>query len=244
MEHFQVHAAMHDAEYTSKLEKTAIADRIRMMRDFVDRALAAAPTAKKPKLLDVGCADGGICAPFKDRAELHGLDVNATFLEGAAQNGMRALAVDFEKERFPHEDGSVDILVCGETIEHVVNTDWFMCEINRVVKPGGRAVFSIPNVNQLISLPMMAIFDLPPRYSARFRAPHVRDFTFRSMRGCFDAFGFHIRERAGTGVFVPSFSRHLFRGASRRFPRFSAEIVFLLEKRKDVAFDPAKTVTI
>jgi SAM-dependent methyltransferase len=242
MKHFQAHSAMGGADYTEKLEDAPTVDRVRMMRERIEQAIADA--GRRPHVLDVGCADGGICAPFAASAELEGLDVNDDFVDAALANGMKARSVDFERDRFPHEDGSIDLLVCGETIEHVVNTDWFMSEINRVMKPGGTAVFSVPNINQLISLPMMLLLDRPPRYSARFRAPHVRDFTFRTMRECFQSFGFEVREAVGTGIFVPGLKRHVLRAPSRMFPRFSAEIVFVLRKTSNVAFDHTKVVQI
>jgi SAM-dependent methyltransferase len=214
-----------------------------MMRELILACIDAA-SPQRLRVLDVGCADGGICAPFASAAELHGLDVNDDFVDVALRNGMRARSVDFERDRFPHDDHSIDVVVCGETIEHVVNTDWFMSEINRVLAVGGEAVFSIPNINQLISIPMMLLLDRPPRYSARFRAPHVRDFTYRTMRECFAAFGFEISKTAGTGIFVPGLKRHVFVGASRVWPRFSAEIVFLLRKIRDVTYTPTDAVQI
>lgn len=241
-EHFQAHKEMGGADYTKKLEDAPTVDRVRMMREHIGRCIREAP--RRPRVLDVGCADGGICAPFAGQAELFGLDVNDHFVEAALANGMRAQSVDFESDRFPHEDGSIDLVVCGETIEHVVNTDWFMSEINRVLAPDGRAVFSIPNINQLISVPMMLLLDRPPRYSARFRAPHVRDFTFRTMKECFESFGLLVDKAEGTGVFLPGLRRHVLVRPSRWFPRFSAEVVFLLRKTRAVAFDRDKSVQI
>jgi 2-polyprenyl-3-methyl-5-hydroxy-6-metoxy-1,4-benzoquinol methylase len=242
MTHFQAHGAMGGADYTQQLESAPTATRVRMMREFVADCLRE--TRERLTILDVGCADGGICAPFAGRADLHGLDVNDDFRKAALANGMKAQRIDFERDRFPHPDRTVDLVVCGETIEHVVNTDWFMSEINRVTKPGAAAVFSIPNINQAISIPMMLLLDRPPRYAARFRAPHVRDFTFRTMKECFTAFGFDVRKALGTGLYVPGLRRHVLRGPSRRFPRLSAEVVFLLRKTRDVTYDPAKTVQI
>jgi 2-polyprenyl-3-methyl-5-hydroxy-6-metoxy-1,4-benzoquinol methylase len=235
MSHFQVNAYKSaGAQYT---EGGALEDqmvRVKLMRGYVGEALDACRGT--PKLLDVGCADGGICAPFRDRAQLHGLDVNEKFIVKARENGFNAHVVDFERERYPFADETFDVVVSGETIEHVVNTDWFMTEINRVLKPGGAAVFSIPNVNQWISIPMMLVFDLPPRAAARFRAPHVRDFTPRTMKKCLHAFGFEITKSAGTGYFVPGLSRPIGVSLTRVFKRFAAEVVFLVRKKRRVEY--------
>ena len=239
-DHFQVRPEM-GPEYTEQLLDGCERTRIDRMRQYIDIALTK---VNKPsaRLLDVGCADGAIVAPFASRASLHGLDVNATFAEGAKKRGFDVRIVDFEKDKFPHESGTFDVLTSGETIEHVVNTDWFMTEINRVMKDGGIAVFSVPNINQLISLPMMLFFDLPPRYSARFRAPHVRDFTPRTFRKCLRAFGFEVLESCGTGFFVPGFKRHLATRVSKLNPFLAAEMVFMVRKVETVAYDASRIV--
>jgi 2-polyprenyl-3-methyl-5-hydroxy-6-metoxy-1,4-benzoquinol methylase len=42
-------------------------------------------------------------------------------------------------------DGSVDVVISFETIEHIVDYHQFMQEIKRVLKPGGILVLSTPN---------------------------------------------------------------------------------------------------
>lgn len=233
MSHYQVSAYKSvTSDYTEGFSEGEDSVRVQLMRRYIEEALGAS----RAKLLDVGCADGAICAPFAHRAELSGLDVNDKFLVKARERGFSTQVVDFERERFPYADDTFDVLVSGETIEHVVNTDWFMTEINRVLKPGGAAIFSIPNINQWISIPMMLVFDLPPRFSARFRAPHVRDFTPRTMKKCLRAFGFDIERSTGTGYFVPGLSRPVGVSMTRLFKRFAAEVVFLTRKSKRVEY--------
>jgi 2-polyprenyl-3-methyl-5-hydroxy-6-metoxy-1,4-benzoquinol methylase len=245
MDHFQASATNRvDAEtYTQGLEDSAVELRVKRMRQLIERSLGEFRGNGKTRVLDVGCADGGLLKPFTDRCEVNGIDVHQPFLDAAKKRGFASTTrLDFERDRFPFEDGSMDLLVCGETIEHVVNTDWFMCEVNRVLKVGAPAVFSIPNINQWIGLGMMAIFDLPPRYSARFRAAHVRDFTYRTSKKCLQAFGFEILHAEGTGVFVPGLKKHVLHGLTKLFPRHGAEIVFHLRKTRNVAYDASLAV--
>src|SRR5262249_22082535 len=44
-------------------------------------------------------------------------------------------------------DGSVDVFFCGESIEHVENTEAFLDEVHRVLKPGGTFVLTTPNAD-------------------------------------------------------------------------------------------------
>jgi 2-polyprenyl-3-methyl-5-hydroxy-6-metoxy-1,4-benzoquinol methylase len=43
------------------------------------------------------------------------------------------------------DDASVDIAFCGEVIEHIEDTEAFLSEIWRLLKPGGYAIFTTPN---------------------------------------------------------------------------------------------------
>lgn len=44
-------------------------------------------------------------------------------------------------------DESVDVFFCGECIEHVEDTNAFLAEVYRVMKPGGIAIFTTPNAD-------------------------------------------------------------------------------------------------
>jgi SAM-dependent methyltransferase len=216
--------------------------RVRLMTRYLDESLP--PGGPRLKVLDVGCADGGLFKSFAGRCELFGVDISESWLEQATRNGYTAFLVDVSHEALPFEDGSMDIVIAGEVIEHIVNTDWLMSEVNRVLKDDGKLIISIPNINQWISVPMMLFFDLPPRYSARFRAPHVRDFTFRTMKICLREFGFSIIKREGTGLFVPHFFKNVLVSLTRWIPRLATEIVFLCRKTSRVAYDESKSVVI
>ena len=45
------------------------------------------------------------------------------------------------------KDRSVDIFFAGECVEHVENTDAFLDEIHRVLKPGGQLILTTPNAD-------------------------------------------------------------------------------------------------
>ncbi len=59
--------------------------------------------------------------------------------------GLKAEAADMEG-RLPLEDASVDVLVCVEGIEHVVDRHRVLAEFRRVLKPGGRLLLTTPNL--------------------------------------------------------------------------------------------------
>lgn len=209
--------------------------RIIIMKNFLVKNMK-----KDFKVLDLGCADGEIYKNYTKNMEFYGVDISKKLLQKAKMNGYKTFNLDIEKDSLPFSDDFFDIIITGETIEHIVNTDFFMTEINRVLKSNGKMIISIPNINQPISL-FMYFLDLPPRYSSRFRSPHVRDFTFKTMKYCLRSFGFKIKNFEGTGLFIPFLFKSLY-FFNKSFPRFSNEIVFLVEKEKDVKYDKKKVV--
>jgi len=53
--------------------------------------------------------------------------------------------VSLEPYRYPFDDCSFDLIVSGQTIEHVEDTHQFMREIGRLIKPGGLVYVSAPH---------------------------------------------------------------------------------------------------
>ena len=49
-------------------------------------------------------------------------------------------------KRFPLDNNSIDVITSSHSIEHVTDTDNYISEIKRVLKPNGYAVFSTDNL--------------------------------------------------------------------------------------------------
>ena len=117
-------------------------------------------------------------------------------------------SVDGQKLPFP--DGSFDFVSCNHVLEHIFETEKFLREIRRVVKPDGLVVISVPNcaawMNRLAFLfggtPLGAevgtesvTYGFFPRFlQERLKnfepSGHIRDFTPRSLSDLTAACGF------------------------------------------------------
>ena len=51
----------------------------------------------------------------------------------------------------PFADGAFDTCLCLEGIEHVIDSSALIRELCRVMKPGGRIILSLPNIQNLFS---------------------------------------------------------------------------------------------
>ena len=187
------------------------------------------------KVLDVGCATGSLLKPFTGLHDITGVDIGETFLEQARRNGYKKVVqLDVSTQQLPFEDKTFDVVFCGECIEHIVDTDWLYCEINRVLKPGGHFLLTFPNLRTPISFAMM-LLNLPPMYSARYRAGHVRDFTTRTMKIALQNNGFRIDRIAGADFYLPKIGGSL--GWLADFlPSWSSTVVVRAVKESDAVY--------
>ena len=99
-------------------------------------------------LLDVGCADGRDTVPLipiVGASRTIGLELDDQFLETARSRGIELIQADITKP-WPLEDASIDVVHSNQVIEHLAQTDHFVREIRRVLKPDGYAVVSTNNL--------------------------------------------------------------------------------------------------
>jgi SAM-dependent methyltransferase len=89
--------------------------------------------------LDIGCGSKPYSNLFNTEKYV-GMDVEVT----GHKHTDSKIDVFYDGLTFPFPDGSFDSIVCFEVLEHVFNPDIFLSEANRVLKPGGTAIFTVP----------------------------------------------------------------------------------------------------
>jgi len=96
-------------------------------------------------VLDVACGHSNPFFTERMRTARHiiGLDCNAAEL---ARNTLIQEAVHGDVHAMPVPDASVDVIVSCNTVEHCDDPGAFIRECSRVLKPGGTAVFTTPNL--------------------------------------------------------------------------------------------------
>jgi len=187
------------------------------------------------RILDIGCGNGAILKPFAKRHELYGVDIGESFVRLANEAGFKAQRHDLAEGPLPFPDKNFDGVFFGETIEHQVDTDWIVFEVNRILKPGGKLVMTFPNVRTPVSLAMMLFFDLPPMYSARYRSSHYRDFTLRTMKIVLQNHGFRLEKAVGSAFFLPKIGEFGAALASH-VPSWSDSIIAVCSKQSDSVY--------
>ncbi|UZQ55315.1 class I SAM-dependent methyltransferase [Trichothermofontia sichuanensis B231] len=98
--------------------------------------------------LDIGCANGGFSNLLPTSTEKWGLDFQHHPSLPASFN---FISVDIA-EYWPVPDLYFDIVLAGEVIEHVLDTDLFLNQCYRVLKPGGHLLLTTPNLVSFANL--------------------------------------------------------------------------------------------
>jgi glycosyltransferase involved in cell wall biosynthesis/SAM-dependent methyltransferase len=116
---------------------------------------------------------------------------------------------DAEKDEFPYPDRYFSTVLCCELIEHLFEDPMFMmCEIHRILRPGGHLVLSTPNVVSLRGI--SAILEgYHPGFFPQYIRPgkdgevdprHNREYAPREIRDLLENCGFEVL-RLETGPF-------------------------------------------
>jgi SAM-dependent methyltransferase len=107
---------------------------------------AALPFVTGAVVLDAGCGEGYGAVLLADSAHrVLGFDYDATTAAHVAARYPAVDAVRGDLQRLPFADGSVDVVVCLQVIEHLWDQPGFVSECARVLRPAGTFVVSTPN---------------------------------------------------------------------------------------------------
>jgi len=184
------------------------------------------------KVLDVGCGNGTVLSCLANIHEIHGVEINPQLAARANKIGMKTLVHDVESGPMPYPDKTFDAVFCGETIEHQVDTDWLIAEVNRVLKPGGTLILTYPNIRTALGIAMMLFYDIPPMYAARYRSPHYRDFTLRTIKMVLNNHGFTVSKAIGSAFYLPKIEEY-WSWLATYFPSWAHTVIVAATKTRD-----------
>jgi SAM-dependent methyltransferase len=162
------------------------------------------------RILDLGLSRGLFLERFRryPDVQLGGIEIADDEIKEARKRGLepvRHFINQFDGNRMvarlPWGDSQADVILAGEIIEHVVDTEGFLREIHRVLRPSGAVVLSTPNILwwkhrvALLAGRYPDALDYRLRYGADFG--HVRIFTPDHLRTLLEETGFVDVKLAG-----------------------------------------------
>ena len=109
------------------------------------------------RVLDIGCGDAGVLIAFAERGAITaGIELDEKSLErGRVRAEEHGVSVDLRRgvaEALPWADGSFDLVILDNVLEHVKDRARTLSEIRRVLRPGGLLYQVTPKPFSLYSL--------------------------------------------------------------------------------------------
>lgn len=110
------------------------------------------------RVLDVGCSSGYLARPLVERGcAVVGIESDPEAAEAARSVCENVLVGDVEVMTLPFENGSFDVILCGDLIEHLREPEHFLARMRPYLRDRGRLVLSTPNVaNWAMRLSLLA----------------------------------------------------------------------------------------
>jgi methionine biosynthesis protein MetW len=169
------------------------------------------------RLLDVGCASGGLLAAVDGRAGFRaGIEVSPTAAEHAAAvaDDVRVGSLEDPAVASLFPAASFDVVVLADVLEHLAEPGPALARAAAWARPGGTVVVSVPNIGYWAARWQLARGRFPQEDSGIFDETHLRFFTVELV-------GRTLREAGLDGVsvrpVVPALRNHV--GVTARFPR-------------------------
>lgn len=174
----------------------------------------------KARLLDCGCGDGSFTMMVARKAEtspIYGVEILEGVARLAEDKGIQVFRANLN-EKLPIDSEIFDAVIANQIIEHLHETDGFLREAYRVLKPGAYAIFSTPNLASLHSVFALFLGRQPfsahvsnevivgtlfnPLYTRHQEGrSHLRLFTYSGLTKLLEHHGFRIDKAVGVGYY-------------------------------------------
>ena len=174
-----------------------------VIQQAVERRVRALGLGTGARVLDAPCGTGDLAAALRER----GYDAWGADIDGAAAS---RLGASFRQTDLtgplPWPDGSFDLVLSVEGIEHLENPFAHLREAHRVLGAGGLLLLTTPNIGSARSRVRFfgsSFFHHDPRplrESARHPLHHVALMTFAELRYALHTTGFQLIEAGHTHI--------------------------------------------
>ena len=125
-------------------------------------------------ILDYGCGTGGNTSAYGSFGNIVGIEPDSAAVQLAHKRGgaryCRTSGTDL-----PFRDGSFDVVMASDVLEHIEHDGEAVSEIARVLRPGGSAILSVPAHQWLFSQ-----HDTALQHFRRYSRLAVRDLLERN----------------------------------------------------------------
>ena len=198
----------------------------------IDRALAAIGPAGD--LLDFGAGTGQFTIRLRDGGRYRSVTGADLFARSGTVPADIGWVQGDLNERLPLRDGSFDLIVAAEVIEHLENPRAMCREIFRLLRPGGRLVLSTPNNESWRSIVALVVRGHFVAFGATSYPAHITPLVRQDLDHVLAEAGFVDQSFSFSDVGgvpgMPTRTWQTFLGGRARGVRFSDNVIVTARK--------------
>ena len=150
---------------------------------FNERLLAAVPSRAK-RILEVGCARGRLGHELKRQDPgryVAGVEQDQVAARVAGQRLDEVFVLDVQADTPPIEPGSLDCLLFGDVLEHLMDPEDVLRRYRDLLAPTGLALVSVPNIQHFSVVRNLLRGDFMYQPAGLLDGTHLRFFTYMSF---------------------------------------------------------------
>jgi len=170
--------------------------------------------------LDCGCNNGEFTVEVAKRirsCKVYGIEINKEACEIAKRKEIKVYNEDLNI-KFPIRSSTMDVIIANQVIEHLHDTDTFVKEIYRILKPKGYSIISTNNLAAWHNISALLLGKQPfpsdicsdPSIGKLFALwagdagffSHLRIFTYYGLRELFEYYSFKVEKIVGVGHYI------------------------------------------
>jgi SAM-dependent methyltransferase len=136
------------------------------------------------RILEVGCGEGNLGARLKNahpERTVFGIEREPAIASRASKQLDEVFTLDVQAEDPPIESGTIDCIVYGDVLEHLLAPDEILTRYRKFLSPEGTILCSIPNVQHHSLLEALLKGDFQYTSEGLLDATHLRFFTYSTI---------------------------------------------------------------
>jgi len=137
-------------------------DALRMKNQYYEytrKEIAPLLPDNPSKVLEIGCGAGNTLVWLKNLKHctwIAGVEISPEAVEVARERLDAVYPVNIEQNSIPIQESTLDLILCLDVLEHMIDPWEVVRRLHKLLKPGGALIVSIPNVrNKEVLFPLL-----------------------------------------------------------------------------------------